>query len=249
MSGSVEKIWLSVLVGVALLLSVLVYRDLADQSETQMEPDPAHEQVVVRTTMAPPQQASSTLEHLHTLISTGQIAELRTLVSTLQPAVLNQVHGGFTTVMRAASTGDTDVLTLLIESGADPTIRGSSQRTALQYAVEKNRFDAARLLLAKGVDIDGVDETHLSPLVMAIDRGFTALAYFLLESGADPNIQHVAGHTALIDAARSGDMALARALIEAGADPSASLPDGRTAADLAQQLEYFEIAVYLKALE
>ena len=61
----------------------------------------------------------------------------------LDPAWLDEVHHGMTPVMRASSNGDVEMLETLLRAGADPNKRGSAQRTALQYAAEKNHVPVA----------------------------------------------------------------------------------------------------------
>jgi ankyrin repeat protein len=46
----------------------------------------------------------------------------------------------------AASTGDMDVIRLLLDAGADRTVRDSNGNTAAQLAVEHQHYDAAKLL-------------------------------------------------------------------------------------------------------
>ncbi|MEM7541756.1 MAG: ankyrin repeat domain-containing protein [Pseudomonadota bacterium] len=160
--------------------------------------------------------------------------------------VINQTVSGMTPLMTAASAGNGEIVGMLLEHGADPNQRGSSQRTALQYAAEKNRIDAAVKLLDSGADINGYDNTRLTPLTMAADRDFTDLAALLVERGADVNIAHVNGWTPLIDAARNGNLALVQLLLRAGADRSAEMPDGKTARTIAAEYGHQDIARLLQ---
>lgn len=84
-----------------------------------------------------------------------------------------------TPIMLAASRGNVEIIDLLFTQGADPNKRGSMQRTALQYAAEKNRIEAAERLLAYGADIDAHDNGRLTPLIMAASRGYTNIRSFI----------------------------------------------------------------------
>jgi hypothetical protein len=182
---------------------------------------------------------------LNALIRRRVIKDIHRIVVDMDETELNAVINGMTAVMTASSVGDVEIVELLLNLGADPNKRGSADRTALQYAAEKNRLAVARKLLDYGADIDAYDNTLLTPLVMATDRGYTDLAIFLIESGADVNIQHVQGWTALIDAAKNGNMKLVQHLLTAGANREISTSTGWRAIDFARQKKHQEIVTLL----
>jgi ankyrin repeat protein len=66
----------------------------------------------------------------------------------------------------------------------------------------------------------------------------------LLDAGADPNGGEERS-TALLTAAANGHEELIRLLLARGADRHASLPDGRTAADLAREGGHEAVAAVL----
>jgi len=179
--------------------------------------------------------------NLHELVSKNTYEEIGEQLYEVDKVYINEVVGGMTPIMLAASRGDIEIIDLLFTQGADPNKRGSAERTALQYAVEKNHVDAAKRLLAYGADIDAFDNGRLTPLIMAADRGYTELALILLEKGADPNIQHSQGWTALIDAARNGDEILVNALLEAGAKEDILMKNGMMARDVAKRNGHSDI--------
>lgn len=178
---------------------------------------------------------------LHDLVSNGTYEEITEQLNQVDKLNINRVIGGMTPIMLGASRGSLEIIDLLFSQGANPNKRGSAERTALQYAVEKNHVEVAKRLLAYGAEIDAFDNGRLTPLIMAADRGFTELALILLEKGADPNSQHSQGWTALIDAARNGDEKLVNALLEAGAKKDISMKNGMNARDLAKQNGHSDI--------
>ena len=182
---------------------------------------------------------------LNALIRRGVIKDIQRIVVDMDETELNVIVNGMTAVMTASSVGDVKIVELLLNLGADPNKRGSADRTALQYAAEKNRLAVARKLLDYGADIDAYDNTRLTPLVMAADRGYTDLAILLIKSGADVNIQHVQGWTALIDAAKNGNMKLVKHLLTAGANREISTSKGWRAIDFARQKKHQEIVALL----
>ncbi len=175
---------------------------------------------------------------IHQLISNGNIREIEKRILSIDKKTINQVVGGMTPIMLAASSGKVELIDLLFTQGADPNVRGSSQRTALQYATERNHIDAAKRLLSYGADIDAFDNGRLTPLIMAANRGYTELGLYYIEKGADVNIQLVKGWTALIDAAARNDTRLAKALLLAGADKELAANNGMKAIDYARQYEH-----------
>ncbi len=182
---------------------------------------------------------------LQAAIKGGSFKDIQGIVEHIDEVSLNTVFNGMTPVMTASSVGDARIVELLLNNGANPNKRGSADRTALQYAAEKNHIAVARKLLEFGADIDAYDNTRLTPLIMAADRGYTDLGILLIESGADVNIQHVQGWTALIDAASNGNMKLVRHLLTAGADRETSTSSGWRAIDFARQNKHEEIVVLL----
>jgi ankyrin repeat protein len=238
-----SKTWIVVLV--VLFLIVFIYENLdhirkpAQPSSVLSEQVPEMQPSISKKTPAP------LAMRFYQAVSRGDINQVRQYLNELKPGEINTVIGGMTPVMKAASTGNPELVELLINHGADPDKRGSHQRTALQYAAEKNRLDAAKVLLKHGADINGTDNTRLSPLTMAADRGYHDFAMFLIDKGADVNIQHTQGWTALIDAVRNGDLVLVRRLVEAGADLQLRDQHGRNALDYARNNNHQAVEAYL----
>jgi len=191
----------------------------------------------------PPVQSAA--HDLYQAVTRRDLSKVRELLPRLQPGEINAVTGGMTPVMQASSLGDAELVGLLITQGADPNKRGSLQRTALQYAAERNRLVVAKVLLEHGADINGTDNSRLSPLIMAADRRYREFALYLLEKGADVNIQHVQGWTALIDAARNGDLVLVQRLVESGADIHRQMPNGWSALDFARNNNHAAVESFL----
>lgn len=171
--------------------------------------------------------------NLHQLVTNGKLDEIEQFLISDKQAI-NKVIKGMTPIMLAAAQGNVEIIDLLFTQGADPNKRGSMDRTALQYAVDKNHMEAAKRLLAYGAEIDDYDNGKLTPLVMAANRGYSELALFLVEEGADVNIPQIEGWTALINAAAHNDEELVKALIEAGADKEHKAKNGKTAIDYAK---------------
>jgi ankyrin repeat protein len=104
-----------------------------------------------------------------------------------------------------------------------------------------------RLLLDRGADPNAVTGPGISALVLATLEGLRAEAKLLLERGADPNLTtHITGASALIYAASHGDDELVRLLLNRGADPNHKRQAGQTAADVAREQGFEDIARMLE---
>ena len=131
----------------------------------------------------------------------------------------------------------TEMITFLIESGADPEICDNCGMTVLAatvyYACDESISERVTLLLDAGADVNVEDGDGRSSLQLAVDRGFPEVAALLIRAGADPNARDVYGWTALHLAAGRGNERVAAALMQAGADPELRDDEGKTPADLA----------------
>jgi ankyrin repeat protein len=104
---------------------------------------------------------------------------------------------GATPLLRAAQSSDTELMTLLIDHGADPKI--TTQRKVSALAV------ASGIAWVEGVTFEWSREQNLKAVKM------------LLDLGLDPNIQDLDGRAALHGAAHKGRNEIVQALVDAGA--------------------------------
>ncbi|MBD8879909.1 ankyrin repeat domain-containing protein [Rhodanobacter sp. 7MK24] len=166
-----------------------------------------------------------------------------------------------TALMVAAAMGRPELAEVLIAAGADVNAVDSHGHSALhaaaQYGFEHNDSLRARrlldVLLKHGATVDRADgegKTALLLLLGASQRPGSecdathlgALVPALLEAGA--NVAHAdqRGVTALHACAMHTLLAPARVLLSRGADRAATDAFGRTAADVARQLGFVDIA-------
>jgi ankyrin repeat protein len=143
-------------------------------------------------------------------------AQLRT--STIQK---NHTPGegtlgnGATPLMRAAKGGDYKLMKVLLDAGADPTVRQSNGATALMIAAGLGRGGGA---FQKDV---GTEDDMFQSAKLCLDRW------------VDPNVTNAAGQTALHFAVRTSD-ALVKLLADKGATLDVKDRQGRTPLDYAR---------------
>ena len=103
-----------------------------------------------------------------------------------------------TSLMRAAFSGDPELVQLLLDYGADPFIRSSDDETALGaaagtgfiYGFHKERplserREVIKILVEQGLDVNWHDDYGITPLMAAANLGDVAIIQYLVDQGAD----------------------------------------------------------------
>ena len=103
-----------------------------------------------------------------------------------------------TPLMRAAFSGDLDLVKLLLAHGADPRITSKDGETMVEAAAglgfiqgySKGRTPAERLEVVKlfvegGADVNAADDYGITPLMVAANMGDTRIIQYLVDKGAD----------------------------------------------------------------
>jgi ankyrin repeat protein len=144
---------------------------------------------------------------------------------------------GATPIMRAAKSGDVEMMKVLIASGADPRMTMPNQSTALMYAA-------------------GLGWRDGSPAAPSYDQGSpeeaAAAIELLLGLGLDINATNTNGETALHAAVTGrGDDTIVRALIVHGANLQAVNKRGQTplAAAIASRKDVSRLVTLLQEAE
>ena len=103
-----------------------------------------------------------------------------------------------TALMRAAFSGDLELVKLLLAKGADPTIVSSDNETMIEAAAAlgfiqgyskgkpaAERLEVIRLLVDLGADVNAPDDYGITPLMAAANMGEVSIIQFLVDRGAD----------------------------------------------------------------
>jgi ankyrin repeat protein len=184
---------------------------------------------------------------LHIAVARSDESTARLLLDSKAP--VDGLNGpGETPLDNAAAAGNTNMVKLLLENGANPNSknpRGGNQENwmPLHYATGKMQKGAMALLLSAKADPNAKapwwrwgneNNRDFTPLIMAATTGDGEAVELLLANGADPNLTGLNGETALINLIRSrraserGQLRGMKALLEHGADPNASAGNNYT---------------------
>ena len=153
----------------------------------------------------------------------------------LKKAILQRHHTagdaalgeGATPFLRAAKSGDIEMMRALVAGGADPKLAMPNGANALLYAAglgwrngspaapsydqgsDEEAVEAIRFLLGLGFDIHGTNDNGDTALHAAVSgRGSEAIIAFLIAQGADPERKNKRGQTPLSLAATKGNDAI-----------------------------------------
>ncbi len=127
------------------------------------------------------------------------------------------------------------IVTLLLERGADPNAFDPQGRSAVMYAAKEGVAIMISPLVQYGASVGLKDKAHGgTPLLIAARNAQWEAVAILLSLGADSDAQDSKGFTALHWAVKNEDQVIAKRLVDAGA---ALLPDksGRTPLQLARK--------------
>ena len=126
----------------------------------------------------------------------------------------------FTPLLYAANVkGSKDIVTRLLEAGADPHVRTHMDSTSLMLAANKGDEDTVAIFLDAGVDVHARNKDDETALIRAAyNRSAGGVIDILLAAGADINARNKWGETPLVVSIGRGNANTATRLLEAGAD-------------------------------
>ncbi len=145
----------------------------------------------------------------------------------------------------AAEKGRVIMVRALLKHDARIDGPNSSGDTALDLAILNGRTQVAELLLERGAALDAS-----ALLIKAATKGVTDrdTVRFLVERGADTERVDAAGDTPLLIAIRQDNHRLVAHLVNHGADVNARTANGRSALQLAKDLQLPELVTRLQRL-
>ena len=171
----------------------------------------------------------------------GHVDTLRALVR-FGASVEHAAADGATPLAIAAHRGHYEVVSALLEAGADQAVR-TPWGTALFVSAQEGHLEVVRALVETGgASVDQVQENGTTPLFVSAQQGHLEVVRALVEAGADLSICMVGNSwSPLFVAAWSGHVAVVVELLQHGADCSTAtaqehleIPAGSTALSVAQ---------------
>ncbi|KAF8709832.1 hypothetical protein HU200_029545 [Digitaria exilis] len=135
---------------------------------------------------------------------------------------------GWAPIHSAASTGNAQIIDILLKRGADVELTTDAGRTALHYAASKGRLNIAEKLIEHGANVNKKDKFGCTPLHRAASTGNAELCEFLIEEGAEVDAVDRTGQTPLMHAVVCENQGVALLLIRHGADVDVEDKEGYT---------------------
>ncbi len=121
-------------------------------------------------------------------------------------------------LLKAAESGHSQAVGLLLEAGMNPNAKDAQSRTPAVLAAINGHGPVIRALAAGGANLNQPDREGHSALVHAIHNAQMDCARVLIDSGANVDVRDNGGFTAAMLAVRAGHYSILEALINAGAD-------------------------------
>ncbi|HLI84530.1 MAG TPA: ankyrin repeat domain-containing protein [Bryobacteraceae bacterium] len=162
-----------------------------------------------------PTDGRDPMDLIKALLKKGADPNLRT--DTVPVHGLMQFDGswvnfdGQTPFIRAALSGDIEVMRLLLANGADPNIKTAQGTTALMAASginwipgqtfshsEEEYVEAVKLCLDRGADVNAANSLGLTAMHGAANRGWVSIIQILADRGAKLDVKDIAGRTPMI---------------------------------------------------
>ena len=125
----------------------------------------------------------------------------------------------------AARQGNTSIVSLLLNQGAEPDIYDESGASAINVASSCGATEVVGILLDAGADCESRDSTGRTPLIVAAANGHKAVVQRLLEAKAEWDLDDNSGMSALLHAVAGGHKDVIVELIKAGANPGFLVAD------------------------
>ena len=104
---------------------------------------------------------------------------------------------GYTPLMWASASHDTEIVVFFIEKGADVHAENDDGYTALMFAASNGNTPMVELLIEKGADINAQNQKGETALMLASLNDKIEVVQTLLEQGADVYAKNKKGETAL----------------------------------------------------
>ena len=186
---------------------------------------------------------------IHDAARQGNLEEVMRLIQE-DPEIVNATDEDGNTALHLASfKGHVDVVSYLLDQGANIDGEGMDDETALVYACNMGHLEVVELLLSRGADPTICNDGGWTPLMMASYRGYVDVVRYLVRNKAvraTIDTQDRYGWTALWIASLWDRMEVVKVLVEVGVNPMVADEDGRTPLDIAKDQGHEECIIILE---
>ena len=141
----------------------------------------------------------------------------------------------------AVSAGHLDILSLLLDHGAQVDGQDRLGQTLLHRASSNGKVEAGECLLDRGADINARDNDRWTPLFHAAFQGHVEFTRMLIDRGAEIDARDTTGTTPLHRVVQTDNSRVVRLLLERGADVDARSESGKVPSELAWQPEIVKL--------
>ncbi|HQI28415.1 MAG TPA: ankyrin repeat domain-containing protein [Sedimentisphaerales bacterium] len=153
---------------------------------------------------------------LHIAAATGDVAQLKRHIDNKADLNAPDEHGNFP-IKLAVDSYNVEVLTMLLQAGANPNVKDSTGGTPLMAACLSCQKDMVDALLAGKANPAAKDATGLTALHCAAMMGQVEIAESLVKAGADLNAKDKNGNTPIMIAQQRGAAEVVQLLQQHGA--------------------------------
>lgn len=183
---------------------------------------------------------------LHCATVSGHRTAIQTLLD-LGADINFACHNSYTALQYAILwEHSSEIIEILLESGANTEIRSSDGLTALHHAATTGSEETTLLLLRHGANVDA-EAAHVgTPLHLAAEKNHSAIIHHLLLCRANIDARTENGVSALDLAAMHGNEKSVQMLIDKGADIQATNHEGLTPLEIAIRENQTSIAQLLE---
>ena len=148
-------------------------------------------------------------------------------------------------LMLASIRGDTAIVQLLIDNGANVNAQDTNDMTPLMYASNYGQTAVAEILITEGADVNAQTTTGMTPLMYASSSGQTDVVQLFIKKNIGIHIKDRYGKNALMYASKNGHTAVVQLLIDNDADIGTRTDDGQTALYIARKNNHPDIVEIL----
>ena len=156
---------------------------------------------------------------LKSLVKASKLGYKETVEVLLRTEInINAKVEGNSALFEASTSGNSDIVKILLDHGVDLAADKDEQGMTPLYAASYNgNKEVVKMLLEKGAKLEANDD-RWAPLHSASSCGHAEVVKLLLQSGANVNDRTGDNWTALLLAAEGGHTKVVESLLESGAD-------------------------------